>query len=424
MPRHQDLKARPAAAPSPRILLSEGSSLSARETITALGLAGRRVEIMSSDPLCLGRFSRFVDHIHPCPAAGADPEGYLTAVLEVLARREIDVLLPTHEQAYLFSAAHHRLPPGLGTALASFAAFEQVQGKVALTRLLDRLAVPQPRTEVIGSAAELAATRTFPFFVKTDCGTASTAVWRVADDEARGRLGLDLQAAGAFANGVVAQAPVNGALERLQAVFDQGRLVACHAYRQIAEGPGGGDVLKMSVRRPEARDHVARIGAELAWHGALSFDYMLDADSGRPQFIDANPRLVEPMNAWLSGVDLAGALLEVSLGRAPAAQADGREGVVTRLGLMGLMEAARRRGRRTDILTSMFAMAAGAGRFRGSVEELVPLSHDPLCAIPLGMVLAELLASPAKAWIIPGRTIEAYSLTPTAMAEIRAWAAP
>ncbi len=33
-----------------------------------------------------------------------------------------------------------------------------------------------------------------------------------------------------------------------------------------------------------------------------------------PNFFDANPRLVEPMNAWLSGVDLPGALLQVSLG--------------------------------------------------------------------------------------------------------------
>ena len=44
----------------PKILLSEGSSLSAREAITALGLAGHRVELVTADALCLGRFSRFV----------------------------------------------------------------------------------------------------------------------------------------------------------------------------------------------------------------------------------------------------------------------------------------------------------------------------------------------------------------------------
>ncbi|MCI3132435.1 hypothetical protein [Phenylobacterium aquaticum] len=420
MASSQTPRSAPPARRSPRILISEGSSLSARETVTALGLAGHRVEILSSDPLCLARFSRFTDQVHPAPAAGHDPEGYLTAVLEVVARRRIEVLLPTHEQAYLLAAARPRLPAGLGIALADVAAFEQVQGKVALAGLLSRLAVPHPDTEVLRSAEAFAAPRPLPFFAKTDCGTASTAVWRVADAAAQARLAGELEAAGAFDQGVVAQGCVSGPLERLQAVFDRGRLVAHHAYRQLAEGPGGGDVLKISVRRPAARDHVARIGAALAWHGALSFDYVLDAVSGEPRFIDANPRLVEPMNAWLSGVDLAGALLDVSLGLAAPAQAEGREGVVTRLGLMALMQAARRGGR-AEVFATLIAMTAGVGRFRGSVEELVPLTRDPGCALPLARVLAELLASPAKAETLPARTIDAYSLTPAAIAMIRGW---
>lgn len=422
MSRSQDPQSPLAARRSPRILLSEGSSLSARETVTALGLAGHRVEILSSDPKCLARFSRFTDRIHLAPAAGSDPEGYLRALMDVVTHRRIDVLLPTHEQAYLLAAARPRLPPGLGLALAPVSAFEQLQGKVALAGLLERLGVPQPRTEIIRQAEAFAAPRALPFFAKTDCGTASTAVWRVADAETQARLARDLQAAGAFDQGVIAQASVAGPLERLQAVFDHGRLVACHTYRQAEEGPGGGDVLKVSVRRPTARDHVAQIGAALDWHGALSFDYVLEAATGEPQVIDANPRLVEPMNAWLSGVDLAGALLEVSMGRTPAGQPEGREGVVTRLGLMGLMAAARRRGRRRDVVAALFAMGFGVGRFRGSIEELVPVGRDALCALPLGMVLAELLGAPGKAWTIPGRTIEAYSLTPAAIATIRGWA--
>ena len=90
---------------------------------------------------------------------------------------------------------------------------------------------------------------------------------------------------------------------------------------------------------------VESIGQALQWHGALSFDYIRDDASATPYFIDANPRLVEPMNAWLSGVDLPGALLQVSLGESPPVQAEGREGVLTRLGLMGLLDAARQNAR-------------------------------------------------------------------------------
>jgi predicted ATP-grasp superfamily ATP-dependent carboligase len=408
-------------APKPKVLLSEGSSLSSREAITALGLAGHRVELVSSDPMCLGRFSRFVNRVHRAPASGADPDGYLAAVLEIVKAENIDALIPVHEQAYLFAAARKQLPAGLGIALAGFETFEQVQSKASFAALLTRLNIPQPATEIIRSADEFAAQRPYPFFVKAAFGTASAGVWRVGDARQRDALLLQLEQINAFAEGLLVQAAVIGALERTQAVFDHGRLIASHIYRQIAEGPGGGDVLKISVVNADVRRTVERIGQALAWHGALSFDYILDDATKTPHFIDANPRLVEPMNAWLSGADLPGALLQISLGKTPPAQPEGRAGVLTRLGLMGLLDAARQRNRRRDILREIGLIAFGSGRYRGSREELVPLLTDPWCAIPLGVVVARLLRAPEAAARFSETTVAAYSLTPSAIHRLRAW---
>ena len=408
-------------ARQPKILLSEGSSLSSREAITALGLAGHRVELLSSDPLCLGRFSRFVSRAHRAPASGADPDGYLKAVIETVEASRIDALLPVHEQAYLFAAARRQLPPRLGIALADFEAFEQVQSKAGLAELLTRLDVPQPRTELVRSADEFVAMRPYPFFVKSAFGTASTGVWRVRDDQQRDAVLAQLQQHDAFAEGLLVQAAVMGSLERTQAIFDHGRLVVSHIYRQVVEGPGGGDVLKISVVNAQVREIVMRIGHALDWHGALSFDYIREDATGTPYFIDANPRLVEPMNAWLSGIDLPGALLKISLGETPPALAPGREGVVTRLGLMGLLDAARRRNRRRDVLREIMLLATSSGRYRGSREELVPLLTDPWCAIPLGVVITRLLRNPAAASRFSETTVAAYSLTPQAIHRLRAW---
>jgi len=405
----------------PKILLSEGSSLSSREAITALGLAGHRVELVSSDPMCLGRFSRFVASVHRAPASGADPDGYLAAVIEVVKTSRIDALLPVHEQAYLFAAASGKLPSSLGVALADFEAFEQVQSKATLAELLTRLDIPQPRTEVVRSADEFVADRPYPFFVKSAFGTASTSVWRVRDAHQRDTVLAQLQQHDAFAEGLLVQAAVTGSLERTQAVFDRGRLVASHIYRQVVEGPGGGDVLKISVVSAQVREIVERIGQALIWHGALSFDYIREDATGTPHFIDANPRLVEPMNAWLSGVDLPGASLQVSLDETPPAQAPGREGVLTRLGLMGLLDAARQHNRRRDVLREIALLAGSAGRYRGSREELVPLLTDPWCAIPLGVVVTRLLRNPAAAARFSDKTVAAYSLTPQAIHRLRAW---
>jgi predicted ATP-grasp superfamily ATP-dependent carboligase len=311
--------------------------------------------------------------------------------------------------------------PGLGIALADFAAFEQVQSKASLADLLTRLKVPQPKTDIIGSADQFATERPYPFFVKTAFGTASAGVWRVRDTRERDALLPQLERHRAFAEGLLVQAAITGSLERTQAVFDRGRLVACHIYRQVMEGPGGGDILKISVADAGVRATVERFGQALAWHGALSFDYIRDDATKTPHFIDANPRLVEPMNAWLSGVDLPGALLQISLGATPPVQPEGREGVLTRLGLMGLLNAARQRQRRRDILREIALLALGSGRYRGAREELVPLLTDPYCAIPLGVVVARLLRKPAAAARFSDAAVAAYSLTPPAIHRLRAW---
>ena len=134
-----------------RVLLSEGSSLSARQAITALGQCGYTLDICDPNPQCISRFSRFVRRYYRCPAAGTDPIGYLRFMLHLLTRERYDVLLPVHEQAFLFAKVQDRLKSGAGVALAPFDAFLQVQGKVAFAHLMQRLSLPTPSTSIIGS---------------------------------------------------------------------------------------------------------------------------------------------------------------------------------------------------------------------------------------------------------------------------------
>ena len=89
---------------------------------------------------------------------------------------------------------------------------------------------------------------------------------------------------------------------------------------------------------------------------------------------------------------------------------------------MGLMDAAARRGRRRDVLRDLALQASNASRYRGSIEELVPLAADPFCIVPLAIVLLRLLASPASGPSLSRPTVDAYSLTPAAIEAVRAWA--
>jgi predicted ATP-grasp superfamily ATP-dependent carboligase len=268
-----------------RVLVSEGSSTSAREAITILGLSGHHVEVCDPSPWCLSRFSGFVRKFHRCPGLRDDPAGYLAFIEQQLAGGKFDVLLPTHEQGFLFARAKPRIEGHAGAALPSFESYRTAHSKAGFSQRLDRLGLPQPPMQIVTSAQQLREAIRFPTIVKTSVGTASRGIWfiRTAAD-LEGAL-HDLGAA-AFADEVMVQDLIAGTTEKAQSVFCRGQMIGFHAYRQMMAVVGGGEAIKQSVRRPVVRAHLEKIGQALDWHGALSIDIIMPDDSGAPLLID------------------------------------------------------------------------------------------------------------------------------------------
>ena len=385
-----------------RVLVSEGNSTSAREAVTMLGLSGHLVEVCDPSPWCLARFSRLVQKFHRCPGLRDDPDGFLGFVEDLLAARHFDVLLPIHEQGFLFARVQERLGHRAGLALPSFVSYRAAHSKAGFSRLLDQLGLPQPATRIVKSGDELRHVVRFPAIIKTSVGTASRGIWFVRNEaDLEGALqelsAQRLSANGAFADEVLVQEWVAGTTEKAQGVFCRSKLIGFHAYRQIAAGAGGGEAIKISVSRPQVRAHLATIGEKLAWHGALSVDYVLPDDSATPLLIDCNPRLVEPMNAHLAGADLVGLLLLISQGEVPAALPETRAGVRTHLAMQVLLGCASRGGTRRDILRECWRLSTSAGPYADSTEELTPVRLDWLSAVPLAMIATLLLIAPKLA---------------------------
>ena len=380
-----------------RVLMPEGSSTSGREAVTILGLAGHHVEVCDPSRWCLSRYSRFARKFHHCPPLRTDPAGFLRFIERLLASQHFDVLLPTHEQGFLFARAGQLRQPRAGLALPDFTAYRAVHGKAGFSRLLDQLGLPQPTTRIVTSADELRDAMRFPSVVKTSIGTASRGIWFVRDASDLNLALYELDSAGDFTGEVLVQDLITGTVEKAQSVFCCGALVGFHAYRQVAAGVGGGEAIKESVSRPAIRAALETIGAHLNWHGALSVDVMMPLDSTTPLLIDCNPRLVEPMNAYAAGADLVDLLLRVSLGETPQPLAESRAGVRTHLAMQALLGSASRDGTRRDLIRECGRIAAGDGPYRDSTEELTPVRRDWPGAVPLAMTAALLLASPGIA---------------------------
>jgi predicted ATP-grasp superfamily ATP-dependent carboligase len=401
-----------------RILLSEGTSTSAREAVTVLGLAGHAVEICDPETHGLARFSRFVRKYHRCPGLRDDPAGFLRFVERLLAQERFDVLLPIHEQGFLFAKVQGRLAAKVGLALPGFEDYCTAHSKAGFSRVLDRLGLPQPKTRIVTSADEIRDASSFPCVIKTAIGTASRGVWMVRDAADLTRALQELESGDGFAGEVLVQALVAGATEKAQAVFCRGVLIGFHVYRQIAAGAGGGDAIKQSVRRDRVRADLAAIGSHLAWHGALSIDFIIPEDGSGPFYIDCNPRLVEPMSAWLAGVDLVDLLLRISLGETPAVAPESRENVTTHQAMQALLGCAQRGGTRHDLLRTCRDLFSRRGRYLGSIEELTPVRLDWVSAVPLAMTALLLLASPKLAHNLAKRGWGAHLLDITSMRRI------
>jgi predicted ATP-grasp superfamily ATP-dependent carboligase len=378
------------------VLIPEGSSTSAREAITILGLAGHHVEVCDPSPWCLARYSRFVRKFHRCPGLRRDPAGFLAFVENLIVSRRLDVLLPTHEQGLLFAKVQDRLKGRIAVALPSFESYRTAHSKAGFSRLLARLDLPQPPTRILRSQSEPRGATRFPAVVKTSVGTASRGIWFVHNESELASALHAVDSRGSF-DEVLVQDMVAGVTEKVQSVFCRGRLVGFHAFRAVAPGIGGGEAIKQSVRRPAVAGYLEKLGAALDWHGGLSVDTIMPDNGSAPLLIDCNPRLVEPFNAWVAGTDLVTQLVRVSLGEQPAILPESRDGVLTHLAMQALLGLASRGGSRRAIAREFGRILDHSGPYAGSTEELTPLAHDGLGAVPLMVTMALLLAAPSSA---------------------------
>lgn len=395
-----------------RVLLTEGSSLTSREVVSCLGPAGYHLEVLDPDAMCLARFSRWVRRVHRCPHAGADPLAYLEALGRVAAGRRIDVVLPTHEQGWLLASARPLLAAGVRVAVAEAAAFERVQSKVAFARLLDELGLPQPGWRVVDGADDLA-DLPFPYWLKAAFSTAGQGVREVVDPRSRDQALCALLGEVP----VMAQQPAPGQYGQVQGLFDQGRLVAVHTSVQRGSGMGGSAAARLSVDHAAPRKHIAALGEALSWHGGLTLDYL--HEDGLPQYIECNPRTVEPGNAAASGVNIPELQVRLTLGEELAGPARvGRAGIRTHGTIALLLGGAARGESRRSLLGEIRDAIAHRGLYADSSEQLTPVLRDPASLLPAASVAARLLLSPRQAAEIAEHAVSGYSIDPTSVEKV------
>jgi hypothetical protein len=217
----------------------------------------------------------------------------------------------------------------------------------------------------------------------------------------------------------IVQRPARGVLSTVQAVFNRGQMIGVHSIESRRLGVGGMSTARTSADHAVVREHVTRIGRHLGWHGALFIDYFHDQQTGRPEYIECNPRVGETVNAMRSGINLPQLLVQISRGETPTPAPLGRIGVRTHNLLMILMSLAYEGRSRGALVREIQECASRRGLYENGDDELTRPREDPLSRLPRIWVTLQLLAWPGIAKRIVAKTVENYSLPEKATETIK-----
>jgi hypothetical protein len=391
-----------------KLLFCEGSSISARESLTALGLLGHEIIICDPNPFCICRFTSFKIKYYKCPLINEDTDKYFDRILEIIRKEKIDILIPVHEQALLFSKHLDELRKYVKIELPVFENYIQLFSKIKFLDLLTRLKIPHPETILCKDHTEIRKLIFYPCFLKTDYGTASSGVWKICNEADLNNI---LETVEENGNEYLLQEPARGKFEIAYSLFDNGNLISFHSCQRIKEGARGSSCAKVGVDRPDVQRHFEQIGKELNWHGPLAIDYFYNEESNVPLYIDASPRLVEPMNAVINGINIPELLVNISACTGKEYRLKPSKGLKSHMLMMSLLFEAERTNNRKEIVKEIILACKQNGLYSGSTEEFTNPRTDLLSSIPLLAVIILLLFNPKICKTISTSTVNNYALS-------------
>ncbi|HEY3392551.1 MAG TPA: hypothetical protein VGK58_07580 [Lacipirellulaceae bacterium] len=413
-----------AAAKSPdrrlSILMTEGSSISARQILYDLG-PQHTIDVLDPDPLCQCRISTLVRRWHRCPSFTAEPCGFLKCLGERLRRGCYDVLLPPHDEVFLLSRVREPLRQLVRVAIPDFNVITILQSKLQFHALANELQLPHPETHVLADRREIDQWSEYPRYAKLDFGTAGQTVRLVQSRRELEAALRDFEEHGWWSPGmpILMQKPATGAQGFVRAIFQHGGLVAHHATVLLRRGVGGAAVAKVGARHPVVEEHMRRLGERLGWHGALFCDYFYDEASQMPQYIEANPRIGDSSNATFSGLNLTQRWVDVAMERDVPPQPAADPGVRSHAAMLVLMSQALEGASRGALLSELRQQFLRRGLYENSRDELTRPKNDPLSAVAFGWIAARLLMRPGSVHGMVRRTVANYALTAEAAQRIR-----
>src|SRR4051812_23262648 len=148
------------------ILITSSRAPAALELIRAFGRAGHRVYATDTMRWTVGSHSRYLEHHIVTPPPRYDSVGFANALQHIIARAQIDWLIPTSEEVFYVARHHQLLAARTRVFTEPLDVLDSLHHKYRFQLRCDTLGIRTPRTALVCDVAELhAALLCFPAYL-------------------------------------------------------------------------------------------------------------------------------------------------------------------------------------------------------------------------------------------------------------------
>ena len=308
------------------VLVLDGHSRAALETLQSLGRAGMEVDLAAEAKDCLAMHSRYAARKlrQPSQERVAEFHAWLRAQDK---KRNYTLIVPATEASLLgLRLLDENDPLRAKAVIPGNDALDIALDKEKTWQLARELGIPAPGSILLSSLAEIGQVGQFPVVLKPThskvmvAGELRTlAVAVVKNEVARQeqlRRWLPLTP-------VQQQQYVSGRGVGIELLFNRGQKVWHFAHERVHEYPlsGGASSYRRSIAPPPGMLHDAeRLLTALKWHGVAMVEFKMDAQ-GQYWLMEINPRLWGSLALSIdAGVDFPMGLLQIARGQQPSPQ--------------------------------------------------------------------------------------------------------
>ena len=282
-----------------RVLVTYGwvrSSYAALRNLTAHGV---KVFVADSFRTGMCQASRKKAGFDIYPSHYLDEEAFVAAIVEICARRRIDLIMASHNETETLARHRNRFPGALGALLPDPASSEAFNNKSEAFDLAVAAGIPVPKRlayrEVDELAEGLRRTGIERTVVKLLTGNSSKGVFHAtsADETLAMVRRLITEFKLPQERNPQVEEHVEGDGWGSSALFWRGEKIAGFTHRRLREKivTGGTSTLREARRNADLEAATEKILGHVGWHGFAMVEFKVCPRTGRFWFIEVNPRL-------------------------------------------------------------------------------------------------------------------------------------